>query len=455
MNMMARLLIVSALFVGWLGAQDAESLLFDVQQQVLLSLNEQPNHACRMLVRRARFAEKARARILKRADRDLNLARRDRLNRFSASLPPDVADTVELEVAVVQGRELYAFPGSPRFEERPLAELVGFGAISTGDFNAHARSLFADSIGRPDFAGEVELEGRRALSWDYQVRLADSGYSINIAGVSARVAYRGSFWADAESHDLLRLTIEAEDIPIEVGVDEALTQIDYRRVALKHSSFLAPHTARLSLMSSSGEETLNETQFVECKEFGAESTLSFDDRSETFYVERIESFDTFEIPAGTRLPTRLRSPIDSKQSRVGSAVQVELTSDVKLPGGDRIPKGATLTGRIRRLERYTDGVERTVVGLELTELTFGRRRAPLFLELQQVLSNQTAVQHNGPSESVSRGLIRGASASDTVMVKLIESYPEQDAPGIGLFYVLRREFVVQPGMRMVWRVGRL
>jgi len=443
MQMMVRWSIASIfLGIGALYAQSAISdemrQLIEVQHQVRLSLEQQPNHTCRMIVRRARLGKKARERLLK-------LARKRGSERFSADLPPDVQDVVELEVAVIDGKELYAFPDSPRFEERPLEEIIGFGSVATGDFSAHLRSIFVNGAARIERFGSDDLDGRSALRWDYKVSLFRSGYQIADIG---HTAYDGSFWADPETHQLLRLDIEAVDIPMSAGVTEVVTQIDYQRVALSGGSFVTPRRAQLTLRLASGDENRNDTEFLDCKDFQAESTLSFDDLSDRFYVQRVESFQAFEIPVDTRLGVSLQTPIDSKISRVGTPIEARLTRNVNLDDGTRLPKGARLTGRLRMFARYTDGTPRTLVGIEFTELTFGGHRAPLRLKLERITTNQK-ISADGPegsfsSQTLSVGVMRGYR-------DFIESYPEQDTPGIGLFYVTQAEFVIQPGVQMTWR----
>ena len=270
----------ASLVVAVLAAQDAAipddiRRFIDIQHKVRLSLEAQPNHACRMIVRRARIGKKA-------CDRELKLARKSGEERFEATLPPDLTDTVELEVAVIDGKELYAFPGSPRFEERGLSAIVGFGTIGTGDFNTHARSIFINSNARTEYVGREDLGGRAALRWDYEVSLFRSGYTISNAGGSAKVAYRGSFWADSETHELLRLTVVAQDIPPSLGVTEAVNEIDYQRVNLDGANFVTPGLAKLKMLLGWGAESVNETEFLDYKDFTAESTLSFDDGTETF-----------------------------------------------------------------------------------------------------------------------------------------------------------------------------
>ena len=51
-----------------------------------------------------------------------------------------------------------------------------------------------------------------------------------------------------------------------------------------------------------------------------------------------------------------------------------------------VPKGALVSGRLRRLEKYTDESPYFVVGLEFSEVNFPGNRARFFAELEQITS---------------------------------------------------------------------
>ena len=83
----------------------------------------------------------------------------DRYQRAVKSKEPQTMDKVRLEVALVGDHELYAWPGSRHFEERPIRDLVPSGSISTGEFGLLTQSIFLGGVARFQYAGQESLNG--------------------------------------------------------------------------------------------------------------------------------------------------------------------------------------------------------------------------------------------------------------------------------------------------------
>src|SRR4051794_5160033 len=65
-----------------------------------------------------------------------------RIERSQRRLPKhryELLDNLRLEVALVEGKELFAWPGSKKFEDTELHQMVTGGAIGNGNFALHAR----------------------------------------------------------------------------------------------------------------------------------------------------------------------------------------------------------------------------------------------------------------------------------------------------------------------------
>src|SRR5262249_48466592 len=122
-------------------------------------------------------------------------------------------DRVRVNVAIVGIRELYAWPGSKGFDDRPLGRLLGDGFVSDGDFAAMTRNLFVNRNATITWVGEENIDGRRLLHYDFYMSQMISGWRLHMGPASGTMATRGSFWADAGTLDLVRLRFAAEDIP--------------------------------------------------------------------------------------------------------------------------------------------------------------------------------------------------------------------------------------------------
>src|ERR1700751_5833663 len=115
-------------------AQDA-GLLSHIREKMTGILLRQPNYTCTETVERTRQAAGSRSRI---------------------------EDTLRLEVALVDGKEMFAWPGSKQFEDNDLSDLVSTGMFGNGNFAIYARILFLSNVATFQDQGETQLDGRPA-----------------------------------------------------------------------------------------------------------------------------------------------------------------------------------------------------------------------------------------------------------------------------------------------------
>jgi len=139
----------------------------------------------------------------------------ERYQKFPGAEQESLIDVLRLEVGYVAGKEIFGWPGSSQFEDSELRSLVTTGAFSTGEFTLHARSIFLGDGTMFRGGGEVDLEGQRVLRFDYVTPNLRSGYKLRNPekNIGAVVAYHGSIWARKDNFELLRISIETDDIP--------------------------------------------------------------------------------------------------------------------------------------------------------------------------------------------------------------------------------------------------
>src|SRR5271163_1845311 len=88
---------------------------------------------------------KIRARMLFNLKHQPNYTCVETIERFSRAKLTNklkIVDTLRLEVALVEGREMFAWPGSKKFDETELSQMVTSGAIGNGNFGTHAQAIF-------------------------------------------------------------------------------------------------------------------------------------------------------------------------------------------------------------------------------------------------------------------------------------------------------------------------
>jgi len=185
-------------------------------------------------------------------------------------------DTLRLEVALVDGNELFAAAGAGKFEEKDIWEIVGDdAAIGNGDFALLASNVFLSQ--QPVFTqvGETTLNGSPAIRYDYRVARELSGYRIRIKSRQTTVGYHGSFWVQPDTLDLIRLEAHADSIPPDLDLAEASHALEYHPVRIGEADFLLPQISELAMIDRAGNENRNRTDLDSCRRYIAESAIRF------------------------------------------------------------------------------------------------------------------------------------------------------------------------------------
>jgi hypothetical protein len=330
--------------------------------------------------------------------------------RLRAGQPFTTRDTVRLEVAHAGERELYGWPGGGRMEDKDIRQLVGDGLVSTGDFSLFATSIFDSAAPTYHFEGEEEVLARRARRYSYQVSLLSSGYWVSVGTQEAKVAYRGSFWADVENNDVLRLTVTADDLPSHLGMSSVLRTITYHKTPIGRSEYLLPSEAIIEVERRNGTASRNRTVFTACRQFTAETALRFDvtEVEAAAAPPRLEGLaaspapPALRIPEGLELTVQFDTNVDPESASAGDPLTGRLTKDVRLEGKLLFAKGTEVRAHLvsgRRLVRKEQHPQPQLLGslpstairreeireyelqVQLQEIAVGAQRVPVSARL--------------------------------------------------------------------------
>jgi hypothetical protein len=284
-------------------------------------------------------------------------------------------DRLRLEVAVFGGREHFAWPGAGSFEDRDIIELMGGGALFLSDFAGLATGIFVRDRADYVFGGETAIGGRRALRFAYKVAAKDSGFRVRIDQAEGVVGYSGSFWADGETLDLLRLEVQVTEIPAQLNLGEATAVVEYHRVRIGDSDFLLPRTTNSVIVTRRGVKSRNRTVYSACHQYVGESTIHFGESDEATLTPAPApaGIAASSAPPGLKIHTVLAASVDLSQCAVGDAVTLVVAGSAR-GGGFRVPKGALLRGRITRFVDRTAPRALTVLGLRVSTLEIGDQR---------------------------------------------------------------------------------
>ena len=102
--------------------------------------------------------------------------------------------------------------------------------------------------------------------------------SIKHGSQIAYPAARGLLWISTKSNDILRVEIEASDIPIEFPADRSEKRIDYHPIEIGSTSYLLPVQAYyFGCLRGTYYCWMNRMSFQNYREFHADSTIRFGD----------------------------------------------------------------------------------------------------------------------------------------------------------------------------------
>jgi len=401
-------LVLISFCAGAQGLAPEVVFLSRVKRHMEQVLVRQPNYTCLETIERSRRSGKSK--------------------RFQ------LVDALHLEVAVVEGKELFSWPGEREFKDRDLRELAPSGAIGNGSFALHARSVFLSGTPLITYRGEETIDGRAVSRYDYQVPQFRSGYRIRIGHLEGITGYRGSFWNDIETLDLLRLDVEAMDIPPHLPLRATTDSMRYERVPIGESTFLLPKSSQMIMEDLDGGQSRNAISFSRCRQYAGESTLSFDE-APAGEVPPTPLPEAIALPAGLSIELELLTPIQFPGNAIGDEIEARVRRDVKRKGVVLVPKGALLKGNVAVLERRYDprGQEGILVALQWREISFDGKVGPFEGQLEE--GGAIPV-----TESSSRGIYQRPVA------RAREMLPHRD-----VFYVRKDSSQLPRGLPLNWR----
>jgi hypothetical protein len=163
------------------------------------------------------------------------------------------------------------------------------GATSTGEFGSLLREVF-EPTSNATFTWErwATLRGRRMYVFSYRVPRAYSKWKLSYERVLEDTpGYRGLIYVDRDSVQVMRITLEAEDIPPSFPIQAAMTKLDYDYQDISGSQFLLPLRSEMRMRSG---KTLvkNEVEFRMYRKFGADATITFDAPIDALPEEQFE-----------------------------------------------------------------------------------------------------------------------------------------------------------------------
>ena len=342
------------------------------------------------------------------------------------------ADRVRLDVAIEDVNEVYAWPGEARFDNRPVLDLAGEGALQNGGFSSFLASIFKGNLASFSSNGEVEVDGRKLAEFAFQVPRDESKYVFGTRRARVIVGYEGTFLADPATGDLVRLLVRPNPLPAETGACQATTTLDYNRVHLNDSDFLLPREANLDILNADGTELRNRTVLSSCHELRGEALTKLNEPP----TEAAAAGKT-PLPAGVAFKVLFTQPINTETASAGDRIDARLSSDIRDRATKAVlaPKGAEVTARIVRLLHFRTSPSSIRMLVKLETVNLGGNPVP-FKATKNKASDIDATQTQrkvGVGVGTEATTI-GASGTAQTAERRVETAPVGPVdPSVGLF----------------------
>ena len=180
-------------------------------------------------------------------------------------------DLVSAEIIFEDGEESYRnVKINNHATDKHLQELDG--SWSTGEFATSLLLLF-DPASKAQFSsrGSTTISGSQAQVYDFQVQRENSHWRLSAESQTVTPAYAGSVWVDPNTARVLRIEMQARNIPSDFPIDAVESAIDYSYVLVGDKSFLLPvHAESLGCHRGSSYCSHNIIDFRNYHEFKSE-----------------------------------------------------------------------------------------------------------------------------------------------------------------------------------------
>lgn len=159
------------------------------------------------------------------------------------------------------------------------------GTTSTGEFGSTLAGLFApETNAQFRWARHSLLRGKPVYVFHLEVPQSRSSWSLtwsdSLAGKDklrrVRAGYTGLVYIGKKSGRVLRIVMEAQEIPSGFPMQDARSRLDFDFISLSGESFLLPLKAQ-AFVRSDRLLTRNELEFRLYRKFTAEATISFEE----------------------------------------------------------------------------------------------------------------------------------------------------------------------------------
>jgi len=183
-------------------------------------------------------------------------------------------DLVSAEVTYNDGQESYR---NVKLDQHPTDKGVQElnGSWSVGEFASTLLDLFSPyTDAQFQSGGGSPIAGQDAKVYDFRVRSENSHWRVQAESQTLRPAYKGSVWVDPATARVLRIEMQAVNMPPDFPMDTVESAVDYSYVTIAGNSVLLPvHAESLGCERGSPACSHNIIDFRNYREFKVKSRI--------------------------------------------------------------------------------------------------------------------------------------------------------------------------------------
>ena len=191
-------------------------------------------------------------------------------------------DTLQIRLSYFEQKEQYkVILANNTVVNKDYTEIGG--SKSFGDFGSMMREIF-EPASQAHFEWDHwgTLRGKRVMAFSYRIEQFRSQYRITVEEGKLNIvtAYRGLVEVDPETHVIMRITTEAQEIPDSFPVKSVYSVIDYDYTDIAGHIFLLPLKARVDASFSDSMQRIDE-EFRLYRKYSSSAEITFDSDATT------------------------------------------------------------------------------------------------------------------------------------------------------------------------------
>ena len=290
-----------------------------------------------------------------------------------------LTDRLRLDVTMTSHGEIYSWVGASKFEDSGIDAVVHQGPISTGSFGAMLTIVFAQDAKTFQYRGTSRQDGHTIMEYSFQEVQSNSRYKVKSGDSWINSGYSGSVQVDPETNEVVRLTVETDQLPPAAGTCQIGSDMEFHMVRIGEGAFPLPKQGRQRFVDPNGDEVDNVTTFGSCREYRGESTITFFPAPDNSAGGSPGSAAAppVTIPAGLSFAFELTTPISADIAAGGDPFSGRLVSALRVKGKTIAPAHAPVEGRLLRVEMRRTAPPSATIVLKLRTVEVAGVKIPL------------------------------------------------------------------------------